>query len=131
MLAANDNFLKNSLILGIREDKRLIGTISFNKIDWIKKEAEIGYWIDEEMQGNGIITKSCSSLVDLGLNDLKLKKILISCSTENIKSQAIPKRLGFYKEGIVKDKEFLYDHYVDHVLFSKVKEGDNILDVSV
>jgi ribosomal-protein-serine acetyltransferase len=129
---ANDNFVKDSLILGIKEDNsRLIGTISFNTIDWIKKEAEIGYWIDEEMQGKGIVTKSCSQLVDLGLNDLKLKKILISCSTINIKSQSVPKGLGFYKEGIVKNKEFLYDHHVDHVLFSKVKEGESMLDVSV
>lgn len=118
---SNDNFLSKSLILGIKE-KKLIGVISFNTIDWQKKEAEIGYWVDKEMQGRGIVTISCKQLVDLGFSNLQLEKILISCSTSNIKSQSIAKRLGFQEECVIKDKEFLYDHYVDHILFSKTSE---------
>lgn len=118
---ANENFLNKSLILGIRE-KKLIGIISFNTIDWQKKEGEIGYWLDEGMQGKGIVTVSCKTLVDLGFSDLQLEKILISCSTQNIKSQLIAKRLGFKEECLIQNKEFLYDHYVDHILFSKTEK---------
>ena len=117
----NENFLNKSLILGIRE-KKLIGIISFNTIDWEKKEGEIGYWIDEKMQGKGIVTVSCKTLIDLGFSDLQLEKILISCSTQNIKSQLIAKRLGFQEECLIPNKEFLYDHYVDHILFSKTEK---------
>jgi len=118
---SNDNFLNKSLILGIKS-RKLIGIISFHTIDWQKKEAEIGYWLDEEMQGKGIITISCKHLINLGFNDLGLEKIVISASTTNIKSQSIAKRLGFQEKCIIKDQEFLYDHYVDHILFSKTSE---------
>ena len=113
---SNNDFLKKSLILGIKS-RKLIGIISFNTIDWIKKEAEVGYWLDAEMQGKGIVTTSCKHL-----NDLGLEKIVISCSTTNIKSQSIAKRLGFQEECLVPNKEFLYDHYVDHILFSKTRK---------
>ena len=116
----NEAFLKTSFVLGIRRDNNeLIGTVGFNSIDWDAKEAVVGYWLDEEMQGKGIVTESCRVLVGLGFNDLQLNKINISCGTTNLKSQAIPKRLGFEEEKIVKDAEWLYDHYVDFVVFSK------------
>ena len=118
---SNNDFLKKSLILGIKS-RKLIGIISFNTIDWIKKEAEVGYWLDAEMQGKGIVTTSCKHLINLGFNDLGLEKIVISCSTTNIKSQSIAKRLEFQEECLVPNKEFLYDHYVDHILFSKTRK---------
>ena len=118
---SNNDFLKKSLILGIKS-RKLIGIISFHTIDWQKKEAEIGYWLDEEMQGKGIITISCKHLINLGFNDLGLEKIVISASTTNIKSQSIAKRLGFQEKCIIKDQGFLYDHYVDHILFSKTRK---------
>jgi len=36
---------------------------------------------------------------------------------ENKKSRAIPKRLGFKEEGIIRQTEWLYDRFVDHVVY--------------
>ncbi|OEY86423.1 hypothetical protein BIY23_04330 [Wolbachia pipientis] len=49
---------------------------------------------------------------------MELKKIYINCSTLNRKSQAIAERLNFIREEIIKDKEFLYDLYNDHIIYS-------------
>jgi hypothetical protein len=40
---------------------------------------------------------------------------------ENSRSRAIPERLGLKKEGIIRDAEWLYDHYVDHMLYTLLK----------
>lgn len=113
---------KDSLVLSIKYENKIVGIISFNNIDLSLKTASIGYWIDFNYQGKGIISTSCRALVDYGFKVLGLYKIMISCAVENYKSQLIPQRLNFKKQEIIKNKEWLYDHYVDHIVFSIKKE---------
>ncbi|WP_242967796.1 GNAT family N-acetyltransferase [Tepidibacter mesophilus] len=35
----------------------------------------------------------------------------------NVKSRAIPQRLGFKNEGVLREAEWLYNHYVSHVVY--------------
>jgi len=44
---------------------------------------------------------------------LGMNRIEIKCGTKNYKSQAIPERLQFTEEGIMKEAELLYDEYID------------------
>jgi ribosomal-protein-serine acetyltransferase len=39
-----------------------------------------------------------------------------------MKSRALPKRLGFTEEGIIREAEWLYDHYEDHVVYGLLKK---------
>jgi ribosomal-protein-serine acetyltransferase len=56
-------------------------------------------------------------LVDYAFNELGLNRLEIRCATENTKSRAIPQRLGFKQEGTIRQAEWLYDHYVDLVVY--------------
>jgi RimJ/RimL family protein N-acetyltransferase len=47
-----------------------------------------------------------------------LNRIEIRCATGNTASQAVPIALGFQREGLLRDNEWLYDHFVDHEVFS-------------
>jgi ribosomal-protein-serine acetyltransferase len=78
----------------------------------------IGYWLAEDQQGNGVMTRACRALVSYGFDTLQLHRVEIRCATGNERSCAIPKRLGFEHEGILREAEWLYDHYVDLHLFS-------------
>jgi ribosomal-protein-serine acetyltransferase len=98
---------------GIWFRNQLVGVIGFHRIDWMNKNAEIGYWLGAQFQGKGIITKSCTSLIDYAFHVLKLHRVQLRCATENKKSCSVIERLGFQKEGITRQSEFLYDHYVD------------------
>ncbi len=89
------------------------GIIGFHRIDWMNKNVEIGYWLGEKFQGQGIMTKACHFLVDCAFSEYHLNRVQIRCAVGNTKSNAIIERLGFNKEGITKQAEFLYDHYVD------------------
>jgi ribosomal-protein-serine acetyltransferase len=100
-------------VCGIWFHNQLIGIIGFQRIDWMNRNVEIGYWIDAEHQGFGIVTKSCQTLIDYAFNEYQLHRVQIRCATENKKSIAIIERLGFLKEGIARQAEFLYDRYVD------------------
>ncbi len=89
------------------------GIIGFHGIDWMNRNVEIGYWLGEEFQGHGIMTKACRALVDYAFYEYQLNRVQIRCATGNKKSNAIIERLGFIKEGTIRQAEFLYDHYVD------------------
>ncbi|MGK0701173.1 GNAT family N-acetyltransferase [Priestia flexa] len=96
---------------------RIAGTIGFNTIDKANKIGVVGYWLGEKFQGKGIMSKAFKALVDYGFNDLKLNRIEVRVAVENRKSRALPERFGFKEEGRKRQAEWLYDHYVDHVIY--------------
>ena len=107
----------NGFQAGIFYDNKLIGVIGIVDIDWQDKKTEIGYWIDSKYQGKGIITKSCKVIIDYAFNKLKLNKVEIHCAENNNKSQGIPKRLGFTKEGVLREAQCLYGKFVNLAIY--------------
>jgi ribosomal-protein-serine acetyltransferase len=97
--------------------EQVVGTIGYNQFDWANRKVDIGYWLGAQHQGKGIMTKSCRALVGYAFDDLKLNKVEIRCATGNVRSCAIPQRLGFTHEGTIRQAEWLYDHYVDLKLY--------------
>lgn len=112
----------NGFCVGIWFQGKLAGVISYHEIDWSNRATSIGYWLGASFQGKGLVTKSCRLLVDYAFNELKLNRIEIRCALKNKKSRAIPKRLGFKQEGIIRQAEWLYDHFVDLVVYGMLAD---------
>ncbi|MEO7049127.1 MAG: GNAT family protein, partial [Ferruginibacter sp.] len=83
--------------------------------------AAIGYWLTKDALGKGIIIRACKALIDYGFSEMGLNRIEIKAATTNLKSQAIPEKLGFKKEGILREAEIVNGRYLDLVLFSLLK----------
>jgi ribosomal-protein-serine acetyltransferase len=111
----------NEFAFVIFKNKKVVGRIGIYKINSINKIGEIGYWIIENQQGYGIVTKCCKGLINFCFNQLKLNRIEIICGTENYKSQIIPKQLGFFKEGIIRQGALVNNTFIDLCLFSLLK----------
>ena len=105
-------------VAGIWHEDRLAGVIGYDPIDWENRSTELGYWLGEEYQGKGLVTAACRALAEHAFFELGLNRVVISCATENETSCAIPERLGFRREGIERQAEWLYDRFVDHVTYS-------------
>ena len=60
-------------------------------------------------------------MISYAFEELLLNRIEIKCANKNDKSKAIPIKLGFKKEGIIRDAEWLYDHFVDHIVYCIIK----------
>lgn len=101
---------------------KLIGGIGFNKLDMMNRSAEIGYWLSEECQGGGIMTKSCRALTDYGFGDLGLNRIVIRCADANLNSRRIPERLGFTVEGTARQAELLHGKFLDLIIYVMLAE---------
>ncbi len=107
----------NGFQAGIWFGGALAGVIGFNYIDWRASKTEFGYWLGAPFQGHGLITRACRALIDYSFDDLRLNRVEILCASGNLKSRAIPERLGFTQEGMLRQAEWLYDHFVDLVVY--------------
>ncbi|GAB4454153.1 MAG: hypothetical protein Fur0028_09610 [Bacteroidales bacterium] len=75
-------------------------------------------------KGNGIVTKCCIKLIKFCFNELHLNRIEIKCGTDNLKSKAIPERLSFTKEGVIRQGELLYNRYINLNLYSLLRTDE-------
>jgi ribosomal-protein-serine acetyltransferase len=107
----------DSYQLGIRYRGILSGSISLHGIDWSNSQASIGYYLAEKMQGKGIASKAVKAVINHAFKDLSLNRIEIRCGKDNYKSQGIPERLGFYREGIIRDGEYLNGRFHDLIVY--------------
>lgn len=107
---------------GIWYQGKLAGIIGQHQIDWNNRSTSLGYWLGEEFTGKGIMTRACRALVTYSLKDLGLHRVEIRCAENNQKSRGIPERLGFVREGITRESEWLYDHYVSHVVYGMLEQ---------
>lgn len=78
-----------------------VGTcgIMINKAD---ASASIGYFIDEMAEGRGYVTKAAAWLMRHGFHEHNVDRIEIGADVDNVRSLAIPERLGFHVEGVVR-----------------------------
>ncbi|MBD1382661.1 GNAT family N-acetyltransferase [Bacillus sp. IB182487] len=75
------------------------------------------------------LSRVAKALTDYAFNELHINKVEIRAAVENKNSRGIPERLGFVNEGCIRQAEWLYDHYVDHVVYGMLAEewNENIL----
>lgn len=56
---------------------------------------EIGYWIRADAEGRGLATRASAALTDVALGLDGIRRVFICCDEENVRSAAIPRRLGY------------------------------------
>ena len=110
-----------AIYAGIWHDGRLCGMIHHLTVDWSNRCAVLSYWLDAAHQGRGIMTACCRAFLAHAFDTWKLNRVTIEAATDNARSRAIPERLGFKLEGIVRGIEWLHDHYADHALYGLLR----------
>jgi ribosomal-protein-serine acetyltransferase len=107
---------------GIFYKEKLVGSIGFVKFAWDNRATEIGYWIARDAEGKGIITRSCRALIDHAFDELDLNRIEIRCATENGRSRAVPERLGFTLEGVLRQALWRHTRLYDLAIYGLLNE---------
>jgi ribosomal-protein-serine acetyltransferase len=108
--------------LGIWIDGEFSGSIGCHPIDWTNRSTSIGYWIESNRQGRGVMTRCSAAMLDYLFGELKLHRVEIRCGTGNNRSCAIPERLGFTREGVLQQAEWVNDHWVDLVVWGMLEQ---------
>ncbi|HEY4788549.1 MAG TPA: GNAT family protein [Bacteroidales bacterium] len=116
--SANPN---SEVVIAILIKDNLMGIMGIKKVDWANRIAEIGYWLGEEYQGRGIITKSCRAILDYAFGQMGVNRVEIKCGVGNERSCHVPQRLGFTFEGIERDGELVNGQYIDLEVYSLLR----------
>jgi ribosomal-protein-serine acetyltransferase len=106
---------------GIWYDGRLCGVIHHVNVDWMNHSTVLAYWLDAGHQGKGIMTACCRAVIAHSFDVWKLHRVTIQCATDNARSRAIPERLGFKFEGVIRGIEWLHDRHADHAMYSLLR----------
>ncbi len=101
---------------GLYLEGELIGSAGLS-VDALNRVGEIGYWIDAVHEGRGIITRCCVALIDHGFGQMGLHRIQIHAAPDNSRSRAVPERLGFTREGQIREAGRVASGYVDLVVY--------------
>lgn len=112
----------NDINFVILLDGKPVGKMGLHYINTYNKSAEIGYWLGKKEEGKGIITKSCKGLINYGFTELGLNRIEIKAAESNVRSLAIPKKLNFTKEGVLRQADLVNGQFLDLVLYSMLNE---------
>jgi ribosomal-protein-serine acetyltransferase len=104
------------LDLGIWFRGELAGTIFMSRLSDSHTALEFGYWIAEEHEGKGIVTRCVSTLMNYAIDEMDIQRFVIGCAANNQRSRAVPERLG-YRLHVTQPKgevvgEFVYDRAI-------------------
>jgi len=107
---------------GIFYGETLVGAIGFVTFNWSSRRTEIGYWIDKDYEGKGIVAQSCAWLIDYAFRELEMNRIEIHCATENTRSRAVPERFDFKLDGVLRQSEWRHTRFFDMAIYSLLAE---------
>ncbi len=114
-----DHYFRNEsppLEMGIWVQGHLAGAVSMFFQQKDGSVVEFGYWLSEDQQGKGVVTRSVRALMDYAAENFRVNRFVIGCAQENPLSRGVPERLGYRiytttpKGEVV--AEFVYDRVV-------------------
>jgi ribosomal-protein-serine acetyltransferase len=100
---ALEDFLKGrqiSTIIARDNSHEFIGRCGM-RINPYARTGDVGYWIDSQYEGRGIISRSSIALITAVFEELGLTKVELRTSVGNKRSRAVAGRLGFAYEGLL------------------------------
>lgn len=96
----------------------LVGGINLNNVSrGAAQMASLGYWLDEEMQGRGLMTQAGGAILGHGFHALGLARINAATLVHNQRSKNMLLRLGFSEEGFARAYIQIDGRRQDHVLY--------------
>ena len=105
----------------IIEGEKVLGRIGFVDVNRKLKTLELGYFLDEDSVGKGIVNRAVKLLED-AVFDGDWEMIRIKCDAMNARSKVVAERSGYVFEGTLRrDGSYPDGRVCDNVYFSKLK----------
>jgi ribosomal-protein-alanine N-acetyltransferase len=103
----------------ITYDDRLVGQVTLGNITWGSlRSGYVGYWVDEQVAGRGVMPTSVALVCDHAWFTMKLHRIEVNIRPENVASRRVVDKLGFRDEGIRPSYLHIDGAWRDHVSYA-------------
>lgn len=99
----------------------LAGSIDIHDIAEDYRHCDLGYWLDRDFTGKGIMTRTVAKLTDYCFDRLNMHRVVIKAAPENNASVAVAERLNFTREARLRDEQLLDGKWYDTFIYVKIQ----------
>jgi [ribosomal protein S5]-alanine N-acetyltransferase len=104
-------------------DHRLVGQLTVSGIAWGSlRSANVGYWVDENCAGRGVIPTAVALAVDHCFTVCGLHRVEVCIRPENMPSRRVVEKLGFREEGVRRAYLHIDGGWRDHITYALTAE---------
>lgn len=103
----------------IEADQTPCGLAGLLSIDRKSRKAELYITLGSpEYGGRGVAAEACRKLLAYAFGDLKLNRVYLYTETENLRAQRLFERIGFRKEGCLREEILSHGALADRFVYS-------------
>jgi RimJ/RimL family protein N-acetyltransferase len=102
-------------------DGFIVGSVALKNISHAMGYGEIGYGIGEAHHGKGIATAAVSLLIRMCFSESPLRKLLAYVHDKNTASCRVLEKLGFAREGLLREHYLINGVAENEILFGLLK----------
>ena len=109
----------------LKGQKHIIGTLGYN--NFLKNHrANLGYDLQFKFWNKGIITEALREIIGFGFDKLEINRIEAEVMQGNIASEKVLSKLGFKKEGVLRNWMYWNEKYYDMTMFSLLRSENEM-----
>jgi len=102
----------------LKDDQKLIGNIGYFRMQPENHRAEIGYMLNPDFHGHGIMQEALTEIIRYGFENMKLHSIEAVTDPGNFASWKLLEKNGFIREGHFKEDCYWQGKYLDSYVYS-------------
>jgi len=104
--------------ISLRNERKLIGTISFWNVKKEHYRAEIGYALHPSHQGKGLMQEAMICVLDYGFKTMKLHSVEANVNPDNAASIKLLEKNSFVREGYYRENYYYDGNFLDSAIYS-------------
>jgi len=86
------------------------------------QSAHLGYWIEEQSQGDGLISESVHAVLNFAFERAKLHRVQAAIMPRNARSLGVIRKMRFREEGCARNYLHIHGKWEDHLIFAKTSD---------
>ncbi len=92
---------------------KMVGTCGFTSFNFISNSAEVGYVLNPDFWGKGIMQEALARVLEFGFEKLELHRIEARFIEGNLRSRHVMEKAGMRFEGILREAMLVKGNYVN------------------
>jgi RimJ/RimL family protein N-acetyltransferase len=106
----------------LKGQDKMIGKCILFQFNEANHRAEIGYILNRKYWRQGYMHQALGAVIDFAFNTLDLHRIEADIDTQNTASLGLLEKLGFKREGLFRERWFVYDQWQDSVMLGLLRQ---------
>ena len=111
--------------VALPDSNRLIGKFILFQFSEQNRRAEVGYILDRRYWGQGYMSEVMACVLDHAFNVLKLHRLEADTDPDNTASLDILEKFGFQREGLFRQRWYVYGKWLDSVMLGLLRTDYN------